>query len=358
MASSSNRLIGIEFANTTAVIGCVIYIFLFTIGDKVKSLLTHEEFSVLMDFFPAFLLFLNGTTVSLSLRDKRISRRKLLAHLGKRGSVLFLLGLALCVVWPMNIFIVVGLMYFFSQFVALWGGALLRVMLVVMIGVSIMLLIADVPTTVEYVQPTMRGGNMNNFSGFLFFNGYFSVFPWSIFFIVGILFGRSKVSSNGLLPPTSLLGIGLVVGAIVLQQYSGPLKAQFDAIDFVNESLFMRLRIFYLPFILYGIGTSMIITNLFLRIFKNVSNQMITKFVQTISSMKYSVLLFHILIGLITMGVSNTPNFTNKIVLAVYVILATMLTLYLAVLWKKRVNTQGPVEWLIKRISGSTKSLR
>lgn len=355
MPSSSNRLFGIEFTYFIATIGCVMYIYLFTIGDKVLSILSHQEFSILLDLFPAVFLFLNGATVTLTMKDKRISRRKLLNYQGKRGSVFFLLGLATCIVWPMNIFIVCGLMYFLAQYLALWGDALLRTLVVALTVLGMTLLIIGVPTSVEYVGPTLQGGNMINFSGFLLFNGYFSIIPWSIFFVAGMVFGRSKSHTKGLIPPSTFFGIGLIVVAAILERYSGPLQELFEEID-IRDNVYTKMRLFFLPFVFYAIGASLCIVNTFLYLFKRPKNKKLVNLVQTITSEKYSILFFQILIGMLTMAVTNSPNFSNKVILTIYVVFATVATFAVAVFWKKRINKVGPVEWLVKRIAGSTKS--
>jgi len=355
MSSSSNRLLGIEFAYSLAIIGCVMYIFLFTIGDKVRSVLSHQEFSLILDFFPALFFFLNGMTVTLTMRDKRISRRKLLNYLGKRGSVLFLIGVAMCIIWPMNIFVASGLMYFLSQFLAMWNSVLLRSLMVLLVLIGFLLLYFNVPTTVEFAPPTLQGGNLINLSGFLLFNGYFSVIPWFIFFLAGMEFGRANVSAKGWFPPSSIVGVGLVVISIAIQHYSSSLQDELIGIA-ESDSLFLKLRFFYLAFIFYGIGVSVCLVNAFLFLFNDFKSKRLLKFTQTISSMKYSVLFIQVMIALLTMAVTNSPIFMNKIILTIYVVIATTLTLYLTILWKKRINEQGPVEYVVKRIAGSTKN--
>lgn len=354
MSSSSTRMFGIEAAYTFALIGCVMYIFLFTIGDRVLSILSHQEFSILLDIFPAVFFFLNGMTVTLTMRDKRISRRKLLDYQGKRGSVLCLIGLATCIVWPMNMFFLIGLMYFLSRFLALWSDLFLRILLLLMAALGVMLLYIGVPMSVLYVPPTLQGGNMINFSGFVFFNGYFSIIPWSIFFIAGMLFGRLNIKSKGLLPPSSILGIVLIIASFIIELYSKPMQELLFITDY-QDSIFFKLRLFFLPFVFFGIGFILLTVNLFIYFFNSIQSKYFIKLVQTISSMKYSILLFQIIIGLITMAVTNSPNFTNKIILIAYVVVATLSTLFLAVVWKNKINDLGPVEFIVKRIAGSTK---
>lgn len=355
MSSSSNRLLGIEFAYSLAIIGCVMYIFMFTIGDKVRSVLSHEEYSLILDFFPALFFFLNGMTITLTMRDKRISTRKLLAYLGKRGSVLFLIGVALCIIWPMNIFIASGLMYFLSQFLATWNNIVLRILMIVLVALGFALLYAGVPTTVEYSPPTLQGGNMINLSGFLFFNGYFSIIPWSIFFVAGMEFGRLSISTKGWLSPSSIVGVCFIIVSFFIQRYSRSLEDVFNIVEH-GDSLFLKLRFFYLSFIFFAVGLSIFVVNFFIFAFTSFENKRLIRFTQTISSMKYSVLFFQVMVGLLTMAVTNSPIFMNKLVLAIYILIASFLTFYLVIMWKKRINDQGPIEWLVKRIAGSTKN--
>ena len=79
MPQTSNRLIGIDVAYTVALFGCVVYGFSFTIGDWVLRTLTHTKFGIILDCFPALFFFLNGFTITLTMRDRRISNRKLLS---------------------------------------------------------------------------------------------------------------------------------------------------------------------------------------------------------------------------------------------------------------------------------------
>jgi hypothetical protein len=71
--------------------------------------------------------------------------------------------------------------------------------------------------------------------------------------------------------------------------------------------------------------------------------------------MKYSVILFYTLVGSLTLSATNVEFFSKRIALVLYVVLATGLIFYLPFLWRKRVSEKGPMEYLIKRISGSAK---
>ncbi|MBL0316454.1 MAG: DUF418 domain-containing protein [Flavobacteriales bacterium] len=190
--------------------------------------------------------------------------------------------------------------------------------------------------------------------GFILFNGYYSVLPWFTFFFAGLLLGRTEIRPRGILPPSSLLGIALIVISFVVNRYSKKLDNDVVLIQRFDFFL-LNIRLLFPAFCVFGIGVSIVLTNTMMYAFRKLENRKLLKSIQTISSMKYSLFFFHTLIGLITMSATNLQFFTRKIVLISYVILATFLTFYLIFVWRKRVSEQGPMEWLIKRISGSAK---
>jgi len=354
MATNSNRLIGIDVSYVIALVGCVLYGYTYTIGDLVQNSLTHTKFNVIFDVFPALFFFLNGFTVTLTMRDRRISNRKLLSYSGKRGSVLLLTGLLFCSIWPMNMFVASGMMFLVIPFVAQWNNILIRVITLLTIVFGITLLFLDVPAHTTYTLPSLGGGEIYNGLGFLFFNGYYSLLPWVIFFFAGLIFGRTDVRPKGWLPPSSVIGVVLIGGAWLVNRYTKVLDT--DALLLRRSDIFiMNVRLLFPAFCLYGIGTSIVILNATIFFFRKLSSPKILKFVQTISSMKYSVVLFYTLVGVITLTATNVEFFSKRIALILYVILATTLTFYLPFLWRKKITEQGPMEYIIKRISGSAK---
>jgi hypothetical protein len=122
-----------------------------------------------------------------------------------------------------------------------------------------------------------------------------------------------------------------------------------------SDLFFMNIRLLFPSFCLYGIGLSIFLLNVNIYLFRRLSAPKLLKFVQTISSMKYSVVLFYTLIGVITLTATNVEFFSKRLALSIYVVLATVLTFYLPFIWRKKVTEQGPMEYFIKRISGSAK---
>jgi hypothetical protein len=354
MPQSSNRLIGIDVAYTVALIGCVIYGFTFTIGDLVLSSLTHTKFGFILDCFPALFFFLNGFTVTLTMRDRRISSRKLLAYSGKRGSVLLITGLIFCAIWPMNLLLASGLMIMITPFVAQWNNILIRVIMLLSVVFGITMLYLDVPTSAIYMVPSLEGGEIYNGMGFLLFNGYFSPLPWMIFFFAGLIFGRSEIRPKGWLPPSSIIGFVMIIASYWINKFVQILDTDALLLRRFDIRIF-NIRLLFPAFCVYGVGVCLIVMNAFIYFFRNLTNTAFLRFVQTISSMKYSVILFYTIIGTVTILATNIEFFSKSVSLALYVLVASGLTFYLPFLWRKKVSEKGPMEFIIKRISGSAK---
>jgi hypothetical protein len=245
-------------------------------------------------------------------------------------------------------------MFLVIPFVAQWNDVLIRVITLLTIVLGITLLFFDVPAHTTYSLPSLGGGEIYNGLGFLFFNGYYSLLPWVVFFFAGLIFGRTDVRPKGVLPPSSALGIALIVASFLVNRYAKILDT--DSLLLRRSDLFfMNVRLLFPAFCIYGIGVSIVMLNTFIFLFRKLSAPKALKFIQTISSMKYSVVLFYTLIGAITLSATNVEFFSKRFALILYVVLATALTFYLPFLWRKKVTEHGPMEYIIKRISGSAK---
>jgi hypothetical protein len=142
--------------------------------------------------------------------------------------------------------------------------------------------------------------------------------------------------------------------ALIVNGYAKALDT--DALFLRRSDLFfMNIRLLFPAFCLYGIGVSIVVLNACIFFFRKLSAAKLLRFIQTISSMKYSVVLFYTLIGALTISATNVEFFSKPIALILYVVLATVLTFYLPFLWRKKIAEQGPMEYFIKRISGSAK---
>lgn len=352
----SNRLIGIDLAYAVSLIGTIFYIYLFTTNKFAirAGVLSHSWNILALDIFPAMFFFLNGTTISLTMRDRKVSSRKLLSYLTKRGMFLLVLGLAVCYYWPMNAFIAIGLFYALAPNIVQWNNAILRFLVIAGLFIAHGLLYLHVPNSISFTLPEIHGGGFIDLTGFVFFNGYFSVLPWLLFFVAGLIYGRGEIRPRGWLPPSSLIALAIIFFGVVLQYL---LKQKDDTfLDLMRfDNLFMNFRLLTPAFFCVSVGLSVVFINAGNYFFKIFEVRTLVKYASLISSMKYSILLFQLVISLLTIILTPGAFFSNKTVLLAYVFGATGVTFYLAILWHNKISNKGPLEWTFKRISGSTK---
>jgi hypothetical protein len=353
---ASKRLIGIDLAYTVAVSVIITFIyFFFTNGLAIeKGVLSHSWNIFAIEFFSGLFFFLNGMTIALTMRDNKVSSRKMLAFLTKRGMILFLIGLSVCYFWHLNIFIAVGFMYMVAPYLVQWNSLLLRILIVVLLFLAYILLFLHVPTSIGYKIPEIHGGGIIDLTGFIFFNGYYSLLPWTLFFLSGILFGRSDIRVRGWFPPSSVLALAIIVIGAVLNVI---LKSQdtnyLDLVRFDNNLL--NFRVIMPAFFTISVGLSMLFVNVTNYLFRAFKLPRIERFVSIISSMKYSILFGQLVICSITIVLTPGAFFNKTIFLLSYSLVASFITLYAAFFWHKKISTKGPLEWIFKRVSGSAK---
>lgn len=351
----TTRLLGIDLAYSLSLLGTIAFGLFFLIGDRLIYL-SHEHYFPFLDVFPALFLFMNGLTTTLTLRDRRISSRKLFSFSGKKGSLLLLIGLVFCAIWPINIFFCCGICYMLAPSVVRYSTPILAV-LAVLIGLfSIAALNYGVPAYVTFFGIELSGSGFRELIGFLFYNGYFSILPWTVFFIAGLIVGRSQLQTKSLLGPSNMIGFVLIVIGYLIQKFTANYYINRDIIGIEGNLFLLKMKLYLPAFIFYGTGVSMVLTNLCIYIMSKLENKRLTNFINAISGAKYSIYSAHLAIGLITLGIFNTESFGNKFVLLTYILFNIGLSIWLILQWKKKVTDLGPIEWIMKRLSSSVRN--
>lgn len=351
--SRNSSILGIDFSYAVAVVGTMMAGTLITIGTKV-GLLSHIHYFLFLDFFPALFFFINGATLSLSMRDKRISNRRLLSYMSKRG--LFLMGLGALFVssWPMNLFFACGTFFLVAPLFANWSNLILRMAIVLFSLFAVVLINSDVHTFPEYGKLELQGAGLSDVAAFLFFNGYYSVLPWGLFFIAGILYGRGEMRPRGILPPLSLIALAGLIASFFVQKYAIELynESKPDSISSVFPFAFK----FLLPaFIIYMISALVLFTNTSVYLLRKGLPDNVSKFIRLIAGSKYSIYMFQLIVGFVLVKTFNLNEFRDKSLLIFFAIVTVVSAIVIVHYWKKKINDMAPIERLMKRISGSAK---
>jgi uncharacterized protein len=346
-------LLGIDIAYVIALCGTLFSASFFVNGGRL-FMLNHEQYFLFFDFFPALFFFLNGLTVTLTMRDKRISSRRLLYYLGKRGLVLLLIGFLFIGIWPLNVLFASGVFYILAPLFANWNNVILRTLSLAVALCAILMVNLDVDTNVSFSGLDLSGLKFSNLFSFVFFNSYYSILPWICFFLFGMLFGRNDLRLKGILPPSSILAFGTILLAFFVQKYSHAFYTEGDKTEYLHIFPF-NVKLYMPAFLIFGLGAITLIMNFLIYVFRRDLDRSVVKRIQNLSGAKYSVVFFHLLISVILMSITNEIAFRNKWIIFLLASGTVFVSIFITLTWKSKISDTTPIEWLIKRLSNSTK---
>lgn len=349
--SRSSSLLGIDLAYVISLLGCVVGGALFNVGGRLH-MLSHEHYYLIMDFFPALFFFLNGFTVTLTMRDRRISSRKLLSYMGRRGSILLLIGLLFISVWPVNVFFASGLFFLMSPFFAQWNNLILRSFLLFIWVISVVMINFDVPTSVSFTGLQLGGANFKHLFSFLLLNGYFSPIPWLFFFTAGLIYGRSDFRPRGVFPPSSLVAFIAILASIGLEGFCKSIYGAKDEEELLHAFAF-NLK-FYLPsFLIFGLAACYLVMNTLIYMFRSTSSTSFSNFINNVAASKYSIYFFAMFAGTIVISVTNSVVFRDRYIVLFFSLALVLFSIWISFFWKRKVSKKTPIEWMIKKMSSS-----
>jgi len=282
------------------------------------------EFNLFYDSAVAALLFLNASLLSKKLAA--VPLRNVALAVRKQSSVLILAGLIQFVFDPCSFILLLGICMFIGSYLANLSTPIVGFILFISMMISAYLFTNPlIPPPAGY-----RGVSLGVVQSILF-NGYFSVFPWLIFYCAGIIYSRLQLSE--VKPLTVTLGIILIVASFMVEKQLN--------LELVNASeLSVKLypnRTFLLPaFLLFGLGASL----LFWGIVILSEHTSWTKFISVIGSMRYSILLFTASLE-IAIHLVLKPSTVAMMIL--FNILIWAIVIPIAIIWRKQHNL-GPIE--------------
>ena len=369
---SSNREIkGIAISYLLAIVGTILSNETFVLKDIIYVLKstppyrnTQEIYFIWFGFSPALFLFLNGYTMTLAFKSKKQSSSRLMGHYSRRGLVLLALGLLFVGFWPANILIIAGICFFVSPLFIRWDAVMLQILLFAIVLLSSVLGNIDIPIYPSFAGFKLQDVSAINIVGFLFFNGYYSVFPWISFFILGIVFGKSRVKVRGWFPPIAVFGAVMTIAGIVVQPFLNNMFGNIGELNVFSNNI-MSIRFHSFSFILFESGLVLMAVSAINYFGKKwnetISGAKIIGWIDRFSSSKYTLYFFVCLeTGILWSLVKGGNQARIYWFKSAYILIPTSLAMlafsFLLVLWwKKKVTDKAPVEWLLKNISGSRK---
>jgi hypothetical protein len=263
--------------------------------------------------------------------------------------------LAFAPVWGINIFIIIGACYLMASALIRLDSLTIHAISLAIILVSLVLVNLDIPFRYKYFVFDVQSDGVARMISFVFFNGYYSVFPWSAAFISGMAVGKGVLRPRGFFPPTSFIAFFIVVLGFATNMYCVNLYAPVDA--FVSKFLYPFNNFMYQPsFILISIGLGWMITNFLNHCFELLGPREWIEKVKDLSTSKFTLLLIMYILGSLYMAgfaFSGTIviGFAYPLLLLVFIGIGMALAIWSVLFWKRKVNKYAPIEWVIKYIS-------
>jgi hypothetical protein len=334
-----------------------IYSLIYTgFGGRVQIPLSFAFF----DWIPAVYLFVTGLGISLQFRNKYTNRKKLISNITRKGALFLAISLLFVVQWGMNLFFILGLCMLMLPLFLKFNSVVLHGIIIGIILASLVMVNLDVPYYLRFHALDIHKTDTEDFFAFLFFNGYYSFFPWFSFILAGFAFGKGAVRPRGFFPPTSILAIVFLVLAFLCQEYCETIYLSSYRMSKQDLPFPSNFFVFQPSFVFMAIGISWLLVNFINHLFTYWQSLAISLVVKKLSSMKFSLLFFGYFVAtfylqLFTANQTYVLAFVSPFWLIFFIISLVLIGYWLCNLWLKKVNKYTPLEWLIKSISVSSR---
>ncbi len=361
-APAGARLIGCDVARALAMLGMILVHFAEVLAGVSWGYGPLAKFMKLLDGRPAAtFVVLAGVGIALRSRRAIVSGEAEALHrvrsvIWKRGWVLLVAGFIDLAIWPGDILRVYGVAFLIAAWTfdvsdrALWALSLGFVA-----GFVALTLCVNYEThwdweRLDYVELWTLDGVVRN----LFYDGYRSVFPWTGFLYFGIWLGRRDLRSRRVRLRWAIGGLILAGGIEVMSwlavRYLHQAPAGFDlgAIQMLVSTVSMPP----LPaFLLAAGGMAAAVIMLSIEAAECWPNHALVKALAATGQLAFTWYMAHIVLGLgtiVALGLAETQPL--RVGLAAGLVFF-LFTLPISVFWRRRF-AHGPLEWLMRRVSG------
>ena len=177
------RIAGLDMANALALPGLILTSFVLVLTDVFTKTMVIEH-DIIRDVWGCLFLFVSGMLVTITMHGARKRSRSKKKYFMRKGVVFLVLGLLFSLIWPVNLLIVLGIMFLAAPYFALLNSNILKsLMVLVFLAAVFMNQFGDIslrPThlSVELVNPSTLLNYLSNIG----INGYYALIPWSGFF--------------------------------------------------------------------------------------------------------------------------------------------------------------------------------
>ena len=346
------RIAGVDLAYAISV--CVVVAFCLSVGlSKGTSSLSPVVFNPWVDAFIGMFFFLNGITTTLMLSSKRQRTSKVHRYFVRKGIVFFTIGALASLFWPVNFLMTLGLLFALSPIFLQLNSGIVRFLFILVFAICVMSALC--------AASSLAAGTIGR-EGFdtvfvdlvdsLFVSGYDRIAPWSLFFLTGVLHGRSDILNRKKQRRSTLIGVVAIVIGSLVQVFGGTFFTSPVSHD--NELIFPFFPspdFSIIAFLLFGLGICIVLLNLCLKIMTTQRKKGLLTFLQRFGALKHTFFLNHILFGGLLCAIFQATGFQNVWIISCAIILYLSVYFAFVGMWKKPF-TLGPVEWVLQQLAG------
>jgi len=345
------RIAGIDLVYAISV--CVVICFSLSVGlTGRESTLSVVSFDLIADAFAALFLFLNGIMASLMMCRGNTSKRKVRAYIIRKGLFFIAIGVLASFFWPIQILITLGCLFLIAPVLTQFASSIIRALYVIgVVAVILLFSFGDVRGVGEVPAFAISSNFIADYFCYVVVSGYFSLLPWSIFFIAGLLFGRLDFLHPKIKRIASFCSwIGVGVGSII-QIFGGTLfsSASSDKSELIFP-FFKSPEFNIISFILISTGLSIILINFCLTLGEK--KTWVKILLQRMGSFKHTLYINHLIYGLVLLLIFGQKGLHSVSTLVAIIGFYLGVSIVFTWIWKKQF-TLGPVEWVLKMLSRS-----
>jgi uncharacterized protein len=356
-----DRIIGFDLARAYAIFGMFIVNFNFCFGNVYQ---TEEPIGRFLNIFTgnstSIFIILAGMGVSLMTNKSDYSieeKAKYKSIVLKRSWFLFFAGLLLYTWWSGDILHFYGGYMHLAVFILFIPKRFyLWIALLVIVIYHILLWLIPIETSWDFM--TFKYADFWTPIGFLrntLYNGWNSMFPWFLFFVVGMWLG--KLDWHNKLIKRNIFIVGFLIFGIIQLIRLWAKNAFVE--DFLHRYILSEYFPPYLPFLLVTGGFALMVISICMYIGEQFQQLKIIDLLAKTGKMTLSHYIIHITIGMLFLGLITGKTYTGfledetptqPIYILLYAISFFVLSVIFSWFWSKKFKN-GPFETIMRKIS-------
>lgn len=323
----------------------VIYYGIYLDLGQNRHVFPRPELHLFLDGATAFFLFVLAISTGLSISTGN-GLKGLQRYLLKRGVFFIILGLLLSLIWPTNIFILLGACSLLSALLIPLNSTFLFFVaaMVVIAGVTLNQF-ADLKIALNPWDGKLPMSLIKHITT----DGYYAVVPWLFFWLLGIIYSRGDFFSKRGKELRSMFGLILLLIGIGIEFVfeNWILSSSAPQHPFSRESIYD----IHLPSFIFGAsGLSIIVFNFIVSYYEKLPANTVGNFIRYFGKMKYSILVAQgITGGILGFKLVGLETYGAYSVIGMGVI-GTLIGVLVSYFWTKRFGL-GPVEKVLKMLN-------